>query len=106
MGIVKIVLKIMDKTLSEDYYEVLNVEKNSDEKTIKRAYRKLAGKWHPDRFQDPKEKEKAEEKFKRIGEAYSVLSDAKKKDTYDRFGKEALKGGMPDGFSFGNANDI
>jgi len=95
-----------DHTLSDDYYQVLGIEKKADEKDIKRAYRKLAGKWHPDRFQNSHEKKKAEEKFKRIGEAYSVLSDAKKKDTYDRFGKEALKGGMPDGFSFGNANDI
>jgi len=97
---------MIDHTLSDNYYEVLGIKKEADEKEIKKSYRKLAGKWHPDRFQDSNQKKKAEEKFKRIGEAYSVLSDAKKKDTYDRFGKEALKGGMPDGFSFGNANDI
>lgn len=95
-----------DHTLSDNYYDVLGIKKVADEKEIKKSYRKLAGKWHPDRFQNSKEKQKAEEKFKRIGEAYSVLSDSKKKETYDKFGKEALKGGMPDGFSFGNANDI
>ena len=63
-----------------DYYEVLGVAKNASEEEIKKAYRKLAIKYHPDRQQDKSEAEKkeAEEKFKEAAEAYSVLSDAKK----------------------------
>ena len=66
-----------------DYYEVLGVGKDADEKTLKKAYRKLAMKYHPDRNPDDKV---AEEKFKEAAEAYDVLSDADKKGRYDRFG--------------------
>ena len=66
-----------------DYYEVLGVEKNASDGEIKKAYRKLAMKYHPD--QNPGDKE-AEEKFKEINEAYEVLSDADKKSRYDQFG--------------------
>ncbi len=66
-----------------DYYEVLGVEKGADEGTIKKAYRKIAMKYHPDRNPDDKS---AEEKFKEAAEAYEVLSDADKKARYDRFG--------------------
>ena len=66
-----------------DYYEVLGVEKNASEGEIKKAYRKLAMKYHPD--QNPGDKA-AEEKFKEINEAYEVLSDADKKARYDQFG--------------------
>ncbi|MGN0985334.1 MAG: molecular chaperone DnaJ, partial [Candidatus Enterenecus sp.] len=66
-----------------DYYEVLGVEKNASETEIKKAYRKLAMKYHPD--QNPGDKD-AEEKFKEINEAYEVLSDADKKARYDQFG--------------------
>ncbi len=66
-----------------DYYEVLGLQKGADESAIKSAYRKMAMKYHPDR--NPGDK-KAEEKFKEINEAYSVLSDPDKKDKYDRFG--------------------
>lgn len=66
-----------------DYYEVLGVEKNASEGEIKKAYRKLAMKYHPD--QNPGDKS-AEEKFKEINEAYEVLSDADKKARYDQFG--------------------
>ena len=63
-----------------DYYEVLGIEKSASADEIKRAYRKLAGKYHPDR--NPGDKS-AEEKFKEIGEAYEVLSDSDKKARYD-----------------------
>jgi len=62
--------------MARDFYKILGVERNASVEDIKKAYRKLALKWHPDR--NLKNKEKAEEKFKEIGEAYSVLSDPKK----------------------------
>ncbi|MBR4108385.1 MAG: molecular chaperone DnaJ [Akkermansia sp.] len=76
--------------MSKDYYEVLGVDRNADDTTIKKAYRKLAMKYHPDRNPDNKE---AEEKFKELGEAYEVLSDADKRAAYDRMGHEAFKNG-------------
>ncbi|MBQ1825627.1 MAG: DnaJ domain-containing protein, partial [Firmicutes bacterium] len=66
-----------------DYYEVLGLKKGASEDDIKKAYRKMAMKYHPDR--NPGDKE-AEDKFKEVNEAYSVLSDADKKSKYDRFG--------------------
>lgn len=87
-----------------DYYEVLGVDKSASADDIKRAYRKLAVKYHPDK--NPGNKE-AEEKFKEAAEAYSVLSDADKKARYDQFGHAGVEGAGPD-FSggFGNLNDI
>ena len=87
-----------------DYYEVLGVAKNASADEIKKAYRKLAIKYHPDK--NPGNKE-AEEKFKEAAEAYSVLSDADKKAKYDQFGHAGVDGAGPD-FSggFGNLNDI
>ena len=87
-----------------DYYEVLGVEKNASADEIKKAYRKLAIQYHPDK--NPGDKE-AEEKFKEAAEAYSVLSDADKKARYDQFGHSGVEGAGPD-FSggFGNLNDI
>lgn len=76
--------------MAQDYYEVLGIDRNADEATIKKAYRKLAMKYHPDRNPDNKE---AEEKFKELGEAYEVLSDADKRAAYDRMGHEAFKNG-------------
>ena len=80
--------------MSQDYYQVRGVERNADDATIKKAYRKLAMKYHPDRNPDNKE---AEEKFKEIGEAYEVLSDADKRAAYDRMGHEAFKNGGMNG---------
>ena len=69
--------------MAEDYYQVLGVDKKASADVIKKAYRKLALKWHPDK--NPNNKA-AEEKFKKISEAYAVLSDAKKREQYDKFG--------------------
>jgi curved DNA-binding protein len=69
--------------MAEDYYQVLGVDKKASADEIKKAYRKLAVKWHPDK--NPNNKA-AEEKFKKISEAYAVLSDAKKREEYDQFG--------------------
>lgn len=71
-----------------DYYEVLGVARNASPEEIKKAYRQLALKYHPDRNQDNPE---AEEKFKQASEAYSVLADAEKRQTYDRYGHDGLK---------------
>jgi curved DNA-binding protein CbpA len=68
----------------KDYYEVLGVNKDASDNEIRRAYKKLAVKWHPDKH--PDNKKEAEEKFKEISEAYSVLSDPKKKSEYDNEG--------------------
>ena len=90
------------KSLSEkrDYYEVLGVGKDADAKEIKKAYRKLAMQYHPDK--NPGDKD-AEEKFKEINEAYEVLSDEEKRSTYDRFGHDGLngQGGFGGGQGFG-----
>ncbi|XP_018427046.1 PREDICTED: dnaJ homolog subfamily B member 2 [Nanorana parkeri] len=76
-----------------DYYEILGVPRNTSQDDIKRAYRKLALKWHPDK--NPDNKELAEKKFKDIAEAYEVLSDAGKRETYDRYGKAGFSGPEP-----------
>lgn len=70
--------------MAEDYYQILGVNKKASADEIKKAYRKLAIKWHPDK--NPNNKAAAEEKFKKISEAYAVLSDAKKREEYDNFG--------------------
>lgn len=85
-----------------DYYEVLEVDKNADEATIKKAYRALAKKYHPD--MNPGD-EKAEKKFKEASEAYAILSDPEKKRQYDQFGHSAFSndGGFG-GFDFNSAD--
>ena len=93
-----------------DYYGILGVSKDATETDIKKAYRKLALKWHPDK--NPDNKEEAEEKFKSISEAYEVLSDKEKRDVYDKFGKDGLTGGGGSGgassftFRFHDPNEI
>ena len=79
-----------------DYYDLLEVDKSADADEIKRAYRKQAIKYHPDRNPDNPE---AEEKFKEASEAYQVLSDPQKRQLYDQYGKEGLSGTGFSGFS-------
>lgn len=85
-----------------DYYEVLGIEKGANETEIKKAYRKAAMKYHPDKMANVSEAEKkeAEEKFKEINEAYQVLSDAQKRQQYDQFGHAAFEQGA--GFGGGS----
>ena len=75
--------------MSDDYYQLLGLQKDCSQNDIKKAYRKKARKWHPDKHQE-NEKEQAEIMFKKIAEAYGVLSDENKRTHYDRFGKEGL----------------
>ena len=93
-----------------DYYEVLGVTKSASADEIKAAYRKLALKWHPDRWVNASDAEKktAEENFKEAAEAYSVLSDPDKKARYDQFGFAGDQMGGGGGFDFGgfDLNDI
>jgi DnaJ-class molecular chaperone len=91
----------------KDYYEILGVKKTATEEEIKKAYRNLAKKYHPDKNKGNKE---AENKFKQISEAYAVLSDKEKREQYDRLGREAFSfgGGGPNpfaGFDFSQFTD-
>ena len=93
----------------KDYYAILGVDKNASDEEIKKAYRKMAKKWHPDA--NPNNRKEAEEKFKEVGEAYSTLSDPQKRRMYDQFGSAAANGnysgfnGFNGGFGgFGGGN--
>ena len=84
-----------------DYYEVLGIDRKASEADIKKAYRKLALKYHPDKNPDDKS---AEDRFKEAAEAYEVLSDAQKRAQYDRFGHEGMRGAAGGGGGFGGMN--
>lgn len=90
--------------MSKDYYSILGIGRSATEDEIKRAYRKLALKYHPDKNKTPD----AEEKFKLIAEAYEVLSDKKKREIYDQYGEEGLRrstaNGNASGFGSGGNN--
>lgn len=95
--------------MSSEYYQILGVAKGCSPEELKKAYRKAAVKWHPDKNID--KKELAEKKFKEVAEAYEVLSDPGKRETYDRFGKAGVqRGAGPSGFGGGmggvDANDL
>src|SRR5206468_7016798 len=87
-------------TEKRDYYEVLGIARNATGEEVKRAYRKLAVKFHPDKNPDDP---KAEEKFKELGEAYDVLMDADKRAAYDRYGHAAFS--QTGGFGRGGFHD-
>ena len=82
------------QAMAQDYYETLGIAKNASAEELKKAYRKLAMKYHPDQNKDSKE---AEAKFKEVSEAYEVLKDEQKRAAYDRFGKAAFDGSMGGG---------
>ena len=92
--------------MARDYYALLGVAKDADDAALKKAYRKMAMRWHPDKNKGSAE---AEKKFKDISEAYDVLSDSNKRAIYDKYGEEGLKAGFqpgtpegaPDGGGFG-----
>ena len=88
--------------MSKSYYDILEINNNASDAEIKKAFKKLSIKWHPDKWANKSEKEKkeAEEKFKDINEAYQVLSDPQKKSNYDRFGSTD----GPQGFGGGGFN--
>ena len=88
----------------KDFYDTLGISRGASDSEIKKAYRKLAMKWHPDKNQD--NKEAAEKKFKAVSEAYEVLSDPKKKDKYDQFGEDGLKDGFGGGGPGMDPHDI
>lgn len=77
--------------MGKDFYKILGIDKKATDDDIKKAYRKLALKYHPDKNKSPQ----AEERFKEIAEAYEVLSDKKKRDIFDQYGEDGLKGGPP-----------
>ncbi|KAJ1982332.1 Molecular chaperone (DnaJ super) [Dimargaris cristalligena] len=81
--------------MAKDYYQILGISKDAGEDAIKKAYRTMALKWHPDRNKD--NNAEAERKFKEVSEAYEVLSDKNKRAIYDQFGEDGLKGGMGGG---------
>ena len=74
--------------MGKDYYKILGISRNATEEDVKKAYRKMALRFHPDKNKSAG----AEEKFKEIAEAYEVLSDKRKRDVYDKYGEEGLKG--------------
>ncbi|XP_061420133.1 dnaJ homolog subfamily B member 3-like [Lethenteron reissneri] len=101
--------------MNKSYYDILGVVRGASPDEIKKAYRKLALKWHPDK--NPENKENAEKQFKEIAEAYEVLSDENKRETYDRYGKAGLTARLGGGgsaspnmggfhFTFRNPDDV
>ncbi|VAX06049.1 Chaperone protein DnaJ [hydrothermal vent metagenome] len=94
----------------QDYYETLGIARNATEAEIKKSFKRMAMKYHPDRTQDSKDKETAEEKFKEAKEAYDVLSDSQKRAAYDQFGHAGVDpsagmGGRP-GAGGGSFSDV
>src|SRR5215207_8958825 len=91
-------------TTERDYYELLGVARDVDEQEIKKAFRRLARRLHPDVSDAPD----AEERFREVSEAYEVLSNSETRQLYDRYGHAGLRGGgfTPGTFDFGSLSDI
>ena len=93
------------REMGKDYYEILGIQRDASDDAVKKAYRKMALKYHPDKNKEPD----ADEKFKEVAEAFEVLSDPQKREVFDRYGEEGLKGtpssgsstsfNMPEGFT-------
>jgi DnaJ family protein B protein 11 len=105
-----VVVLLATAAVAEDYYSVLGLDRRADDDAIKRAYRALARKWHPDK--NPERKKEAEEKFRQVSSAYEVLSDPEKRRIYDQHGEEGLRehaqGGSAGsgGMGFSDPSDI
>lgn len=82
---------IYQNFMGKNYYEILGVSRDADATALKKAYRKLALRWHPDK--NPNNQEEAQKKFQEITEAFSILNDPEKRRTYDQFGEEGLNNG-------------
>ncbi|KAH1242078.1 DnaJ subfamily B member 13 [Glycine max] len=97
------------ESMGVDFYKILQVDRSAKDEDLKKAYRRLAMKWHPDK--NPNNKREAEAKFKQISEAYDVLSDPQKRGVYDQYGEEGLNGvpmgagGFPGGGGGGSSGD-
>ena len=92
-----------EKKEKRDYYEVLGIKKDASDEEIKKAFRKLAVKYHPDKNKDDKD---AEEKFKEINDAYQILGDKEKREKYDKYGFDGLDDSMFNGTDMSDFNDI
>ncbi|KAI7839136.1 hypothetical protein COHA_007139 [Chlorella ohadii] len=102
-----LLLGLLSLAAARDYYELLQVPRSANEAQIKRAYRKLALKMHPDKVQGSEEEKKAAaQKFADVSHAYEVLTDPEKRKVYDRYGEEGLKQMGGGGGGGGNPNDI
>lgn len=89
----------------KDYYAILGLKRDATQNEIKKTYHKLALEWHPDRAKNKSELPERERRFKEIAEAYEVLSDPKKRSTYDKFGEAGLKGGFSEAAAGGMPRD-
>eukprot|EP00878_Enallax_costatus_P026728 GHUV01028714.1.p1 GENE.GHUV01028714.1~~GHUV01028714.1.p1 ORF type:complete len:136 (+),score=37.58 GHUV01028714.1:80-487(+) len=95
-----------DGSTEPSYYAILNVPRNASYEDIKKAYKGLAQVFHPDKHQDDELRDKAQEAFAKLQEAYEVLSDPQKRDVYDIYGKEGLAAGLSVGTKLKHTEDL
>lgn len=98
------IFKNIKVQMNRDFYNILEIDRNADNHTIRKAYKKAAVQWHPDR--NPENKEEATKKFKEISEAYEVLSDPEKRKIYDKYGKDGLKEEKENNFTEQDASNL